>query len=226
MLYHYGFIERAEQPQRLSEGRKPLIYFLDREGASFLETKYDLPVDWKPKDNRVSQLFLDHLLQVNAIRVALTLSARQHAFSIDHWLDDKRLKSPQMKDQVELLGDGGKRTKAAVVPDAYFHLQTEEDSYNFFLEADMGTVTGESSKWERRDWGRKVRAYLEYYRSGGYEARYKTKDLRILTVTTGEARLTHLKGVTERAGGRARFWFTTFKRIENQDILLDHLNII
>jgi hypothetical protein len=57
------------------------------------------------------------------------------------------------------------------------------------LEIDLRTVTGVASVWGKRDWARKVSAYLEYYRSGNYQERYKTQSLRILTVMTGEKRL-------------------------------------
>ena len=134
-----------------------------------------------------------------------------------------RCLSPQMKDRVKLKSERGKGVQAAIVPDGYFRLRTNEDTYNFFVEIDRGTVTGEATEWGRRDWGRKIKAYLEYYRSGLYERRYGTRDLRILTVTTGETRLAHLKAVTEEAGGKGRFWFSTFDRIKHGDVLSDSL---
>ena len=64
-------------------------------------------------------------------------------------------------------------------------------------------------------------AFIEYYRSGKYHARYHTKSMRILTVTTGQKRLENLLAITEEVGGKARFWFTTFERILHADILVD-----
>jgi hypothetical protein len=87
------------------------------------------------------------------------------------------------------------------------------------VEIDRGTVTGESTKWENRDWSRKVLSYLTYYHSGQYQARYQTKSLRILTITTTEKRLATLKQATEKAGGRSRFWFTTQDKATTEDIL-------
>ena len=212
LLYHHGFLYRDEQPQKLSEGRKPLVYFLDRAGAAYLADHLDVTVDWDPRDNDVSFPFLKHLLATNDVRVAVSTSAIRHDWRIHTWLDDKMLKSPQMKDHVSLRGEKGQRSDASVVPDAYFRIETEEDAYNFFLEVDLGTVTGEATEWGKRDWARKVKAYLEYYRSGLYQKRYQTSDMRILTITTSEKRLAHLKTVTEKAGGKARFWFSTFAR--------------
>ncbi len=100
-------------------------------------------------------------------------------------------------------------------------LDTGVHLYHHFLEIDLRTVTGAASTWGKRDWARKVSAYLEYYRSGKYQQRYKTKGLRILTVTTGEKRLANLKAAAERVGGRARFWFTTLEQVRTSDVLTD-----
>ncbi len=43
----------------------------------------------------------------------------------------------------------------------------------------------------------------------------------MLTITTSEARLRNLKAVTEAEGGRERFWFTTFARFGQYDVLRD-----
>ncbi len=221
MLYHHGYLFRDEQPSKLSEGRKPLVYFLDQQGAEFLASSQEAEIDWDRHDNNVLFPFLQHLLATNDIRIAIILCTRKHEWEIIRWTDDKTLKSPQMKDKVKLKNERGKGLQAAIVPDGYCRLRTHEDTYNFFVEIDRGTVTGEATKWGKRDWGRKIKAYLEYYRSGMYQSRYATRDLRILTVTTGETRLSHLKAITEGEGGKGRFWFSTFNRITGRDILTD-----
>ncbi|MSP12817.1 MAG: hypothetical protein EXR62_07655 [Chloroflexi bacterium] len=222
MLFHKGYLFRDEQPVKLSEGRKPLVYFLDTKGAALLASLSDRTVaalGWQPRDNSVRYLFLEHLLASNDIRIAITVEARKHGWIIEEWRDEKQLKSPQMKDIVTITGPDGIKAKAVVVPDGYFRLQTQKDAHHYFLETDMRTVTGEASVWGRRDWARKVRAYLTYYASGLYRTRYHTADMRILVVTTGEGRLANLKRVTEKAGGRGRFWFTTFDHITTGNIL-------
>ncbi|MFL5627377.1 MAG: replication-relaxation family protein [Ktedonobacteraceae bacterium] len=221
MLYHHGFLFRDEQPQKLTEGRKPLVYWLDEKGAQFLAEETGEEVDWSSAEYDVSYLFLTHLLAINEVRVSITLAAQKHGFVIRTWLDDKHLKSPQMKDYVILTGAQGGKQKAAVVPDGYFLLDTGQHLYHHFLELDRGMVTGAATEWGKRDWARKVAAYLEYYRSGKYEERYKTQGLRILTVTTSEKRLSNLKAITEKTGGRARFWFTTLDHMHAGDILTD-----
>jgi hypothetical protein len=85
----------------------------------------------------------------------------------------------------------------------------------------MGTTTGMYAKYGRRDWARKVVACIEYYRSGKYQERYGTRSMRVLTVTTSDHRLANLKAVTEKVGGKGRFWFTTFERVRAADMLAD-----
>lgn len=219
LLYQYGYLFRDEQPTKLSEGRKPLVYFLDRMGALYLSQLEGQEVDWKPQDNDITYPFLQHVLATNDFRVAITRSARNQSIEIPVWLDDRTLKSRQMKDTITLKGENGGHERAAVVPDFYFRLETPEDRFHFFGECDLGTVTLDATGSGRRDWARKVKAYLEYYRSGLYERRYQTKDMRILTVTASPKRMENLKQVTEEAGGKSRFWFTTFQAIREADVL-------
>jgi hypothetical protein len=222
LLFHQGYLWRDELPTRLSEGRRPLIYFLDTKGAQLLaelaEVELD-ELDWNPKHNDANHSFLEHLMATNNVRVAVTVAARRLGWSIGKWIDDRGLKSPQMKTVVTLTGPQGGKRRTAVVPDGYFVLDNGTHVYHHFLEVDLCTVTGEASAWGRRDWARKVAAYLEYYRSGQYQAHYGTPSLRVLTVTTGERRLQNLKAITERVGGKARFWFTTFEDVDPARVL-------
>lgn len=224
MLYHHGYVFRDEQPSKLSEGRKPLVYFLDSRGAEFLTGQLGEAIQWDRKDNKVSWPFLDHLLATNDVRIAVCLAAVAQGLKINGWVDDKALKSAQMKDLVAIRGEEGGIQKAAVVPDGYFVLDAGEYVYHHFLEIDRRTVTGEATSFGSRDWARKVRAYLEYYHSGKYEKRYGTKSLRVMTITTGERRMAHLREITKkigRKGDNALFWFTTFEHATTAQILTE-----
>lgn len=225
LLFHHGFLQRAEQPQLISEGRKPYVYYVDKRGAEFLAYLYECEVkdlDWSPRSYPVGHLFLEHLLATNDIRVAIVLSAQKHGFVVEQWYDEKTLKSEQMKDTVILTTVQGKQQKASVVGDGYFRLYSDHYSHQF-LETDRGTVTGSSRKFGSKTWQRKVAAYLAYYRSGKYQARYNTRSMRIITVTTSVRRLQNLKAITEALGGKTRFWFTTFEEIERADVLTDRI---
>lgn len=222
-LYHHGHLSRHEQPHTMAEGRKFFLYQLDRQGVEWLARQDDggiQALDWKPGET-LSPLFLEHLIASNDVRIAIVRSAARHEFTIEKWLDERTLKQVQNKDTVVLTNAQGKRQTASVVPDGYFHLTTGKHHYHQFIEIDRSSVTGASKNWTRRTWARKVHTSLEYYRSGKYHARYHTKSMRILTVTTGQARLNNLCRITEESGGKSRFWFTTFGQALSSDILTD-----
>ena len=221
-LYHHGYLWRDELPTRLSEGRRPLVYFLDQKGKTALCNWYGLSpkeIDWQPRYNTVSDPFIGHLLQTNDARIAVTLAAQQPSFKVKEWLDDKTLRKQQNKDFVEIAGpQGGKSQKVAIVPDGYVHLKTPQTDFHFLLEIDRRTVVGQYSQWGRKDWARKIRAYIAYFTPPAegqpslYEQRYGTPHLRILTVTTGQERLANLKRITETAGGKAASGFPPLTR--------------
>ena len=221
-LYHHGYLWRDEQPTKLSQGRAPLVYRLDRKGAILLAELWGLELrdlDWDRPENAVSSPYLTHLLKTNEVRVAIVLAAGRHGLTIEEWLDDATLRKAQNKDYVTITGPHGGKQKAAIVPDGYFHLAASDYDYHHLLEIDLATVTGQSSRWGRRDWARKIRAYVEYDTSGLYRQRYGTSSLRILTVTTGPRRLSNLKEIAQRVGGKARFWFTTFDQLSPETAL-------
>lgn len=223
LLYQHGFLERSGQYQLPGEGMLPFVYRLDRRGAQYVADRLGCSLadlDWQPPE-RMSHLYQEHLLSTNDVRIAITLSAKKHGFVIPTWWDERTLRSQQMKDYVLIQGPEGGERKMAVIPDGFFTLEVGHRKGNLFLEVDLATVTGESSIWERRTYGRKMAAYLAYYRSGQYQKRYQSQSMRVLTVTTGDKRLANLKAVTEGVGGKSRFWFATFSAIKERDVLTD-----
>lgn len=224
LLYHHGYLYRDEQPTKFREGHRPLIYFLDRKGAQLLSEYLGVEpaaLDWHPRSNAAGagHLFLDHLLKTNDVRIAISLAAAQEQAVIESWLDDKALKSQQMKDYVQLHDIGSDEAPVALVPDGYFCLKLGNRQQHHFLEADMGTVIVAWGNPDRRAWAKKIHTYLKYHEHGQFQQRYQANSFRVLTVTTGERRLTHLKQVTEEAGGKARFWFTTFSQLTPETAL-------
>lgn len=223
LLTEHGFLLRIEQEQLLSEGRKPLVYFLAKHGAEELAVALGSTVselDWRSGQEKVGRLFLDHLLATNSVRIAVTLAARRPPYQLVEWRDDKTLKREHATDKVTITGAGGATKQAAIVPDGYFVLDIGEEIIRAFLEVDRRTVTGASEISGQHDWARKIRVYREYFRPEGlYEQRYGTKAGRVLTVTTGERRLDNLKRITEEQGGKSRYWFTTQAQATTEDIL-------
>jgi hypothetical protein len=222
LLARAEYILRAEQPSLLSEGSKPYVYFLAPRGAAYLAELQGLfteQLDWRDREYQVGSIFLNHLLATNDVRIAITRAAHVRGLTLSIWRDDRTLKRDHAKEYVVLTGPQGGTKRASVIPDGYFVLETGAYRHHYFLEVDRRTETGVAKTWGQRDWARKIAAYIEYHRSGKYLERYGTRSMRVLTVTTGERRLTNLKAITEKIGGKSRFWFTTFDRISSEAVL-------
>lgn len=224
-LTTYGLIRRIEQPVRRGEGPRPYIYALDKPGADILIEELGIEpgqLDWKSRTAEENYPFMEHLLATHDFRIALTLACEQHGFTLDTWVEEKTLKSEEMRDYVTLTGASGSPQRVAVVPDGFFTLLTHQRRGRFCLEIDRGMVTVAPTQADQRGWTQKIRAYLEYQASGTYERRYGGRQLWVLTVTTSERRLAHLKAATEAAGGDHRFWFTTFDQVTQKSQLANH----
>ncbi len=208
-LYDHGFLERKFVP--VIYGRSPTLYVLDRRGAELLraERGYDELV-WYPSSRELKSDFLEHTCAINDVRVAVTVAAREQGYDLFTWQSEADMKSDY--DRVSLRTSSGKTQIMPIVPDSYFALATPRGRTHFFLEVDRGTETSERFKT-------KVRAFLAYYTSGGYERRFGTRSLRVLTVVPGARRLANLKAVTEAAGGERSFWFALSTSVTAQTIL-------
>jgi len=177
-------------------------------------------MDWSARDIDLSWSGLKHLLMANDVWVAIILSARRHNYNLIEWIDERQLRRDHQKENVKIEEgmDKGKR-KFTLIPDGYFVLEAKTPKH-IFLEIDRATETGQATRGVK-DWSRKIKAYIAYYNSGKYHARYQAREMQVLTVTTSETRLANLKRITEQVGGQNRFWFTTKERIRNADILTD-----
>ncbi len=205
-----NYLLRHEQLQYYSEGKKPFLYQLGEEGAKLLPKQFPdeyVTFDWQP-----DRVITPHTIANNDVRIAFTLGAVS-PLTIAVWKDEATLKADHQQDTFLLPNPNGRNAKARVEPDDYFLLLNGSYPYHCFIETDLGTVAGQRSHWWERDWSRKVRAYLVYYTSGLYTKRYNTHGWRVLTVTISERRLANMKAVTEKVGGKSRFWFTTFDRL-------------
>ena len=226
LLAHYGFLHREEQPSKLSDGRKPYVFMIDKNALPLLAEELGVfreDIDWRPAHNRLTWRFLDHLLATNDVRIAIELAVQKKGFHLSRWLDDKTLKSNEMKDRVSIIGPEGANVEVTIVPDGYFLIWTGTHEYDRFLEVDMGTETGISSKFGRRTFSRKLRGYMEYYISGLYEQKYLSKAMVVLTVTTSEKRMRNLMQLAENINelNPLRFWFTTFDKVNSKSVLTE-----
>lgn len=222
MLTAATLVRRIEQPVRRAEPNKPYIYALDKKGAEILIAELGLKpqdVDWRPKNDETNYPFIHHLLATTDVRIALLHACERQELQLEEWIDERELKGEGMKDYVLFEGAGGKRQRAAIVPDAYCTIQAGERKTSLFWEIDRRTVTLQPTQAERRGWDRKVRAYRAYFDSDVYHQRYGNRPIRVMTVTSGAKRMHNLKQVTEDAGGLRLFWFTIFDDATSEKIL-------
>ncbi len=218
LLYHHGFLERTFLTVRASYLLSPAVYLLDKRGAELLRTEfgYDSLV-WSAKQHTVGQLFLEHTLAINDVRVAVTLACQASGFTLLEWRSESTLKSEY--DSVFIPSNGINKTETPLIPDSFFVIQTPKGKAPFFLELDRGTET-------TKRFQAKIQAYQVYVQSGAYEKRYGYKSIRILTVTTSQKRLDGLKAATEKAGGKERFWFALQKDMAAATVFHDNVWLV
>lgn len=212
-LYDHGFIDRRFQGAAVDKMNTAMLYVLDKRGAELLRGQLGLAIDWHPTGNEVSTQFLEHLVSINDVRIAVTISCQTKPnFELLHWLGDSELKADY--DRVMIRMTTGKHKTISLIPDSYFVLATPLGQSHCFLELDRGTMTVKRFK-------EKILAYQQYYATGVYQKRYQTRSLRVLTVTTSQIRADNLRLAAEELQVKQRFWFTALEQVYSHAILFD-----
>lgn len=225
-LFQYGYLERKAQTRRLDEPAKPLLYFLDEKGALLIAEKEGLfreQVNWRSQDNQLSDLFLNHTLAINDLRINFAVSANKLDMTIPEWKDERVLKNLQNRVVVEIK-TGGTKQKFNLYPDAYNCIEDNEGSqYHHFIEVDLGTETIKSSGLKKKDFQRKILAYRAYIQSGKFEKTYGADIFRVLIIAGSRNRMLNLKSASEEIEkkGNEIFWFTTLNQLQNANIISD-----
>lgn len=185
---------------------REVFYVLDVNGAQLLNDRYNTIVVPSALTQHVTSPFLWHTVAINDFWIMVKLAAKQEGYKLTHWKAEQELKKGY--DRVQLTSASGVHKSVSVIPDSYFVIDAPKGEAYFFLELDR-------ARSSLKRFRQKVLAYIEYLDSGAYERRYKTKKLRILTVTTSK-RKDHLKQLletTQKAGGKRRFWFAMLHEI-------------
>lgn len=210
-LFHNGYLERLFLPVRGGVAVSPTLYLLGKKGADELSLCGEyLNFYWAKDHLKVGTLFLSHSLAISEFRLKITLACRMAGISILEWQGEGALKKDY--DRVTVTSSSGVSRQFPIIPDGYFVLQTTKGKRHFVLELDRGTMEGKRFK-------AKVEGYTAYFESGAYKERYGTKSLRVLTVTETQRRMKNLKVITERAGGKSRFWFASLDTLTAENIL-------
>lgn len=211
-LFQHGYLDRQFHSLIAgSSATTPPIYTIGKKGAQLLVEACGY--DWR--DLRVPKKefawnFIEHLLKISDIRIAITLAARAHQWQIEKWEDERVFRAAP--DYVTIREPSGRTIEKPVLPDGYFCLVTPKGRAHFFLEVDRG-------REPERAFRPQIEVYEAYCDSGGYQVRYSKKSLRILVVTTTPTRLKRLKAITAKAEGDEKYCFTTFDQVNEQTVL-------
>lgn len=211
-LYDHAFLERKFLP--VVYGRSPTLYVLDKRGADLLRSERGYEdLIWYSSNKDLKTDFMEHTAAINDFRIAIVVAARRQGLELITWASESQLKADY--DRVQIATS---KRPVSLVPDSYFALVTPLGRAHFFIEIDRGTETLDRFK-------QKVRAYMAYHEGGGYEKRYGTKSLRILTVAFGAGRLANLRNataqVTQEVKGRRRFWFALATDLTPETVLTE-----
>lgn len=208
-LYHHGFLERKFLT--VLTQNSPTLYVLDRKGADLLRAEYGLEdLVWYNTSKNLSLEFMEHTTAINDFRIAVTLAVQTAGYELVQWIGERELKADF--DRVSIPSEANKPQSVSLIPDSYFVLKVPQGYAHFFVEIDRATESLPRFKT-------KIRAYVAYYKSGAYTKRYNTRSMRVLTITSGQKRLENLKKITEDAGGKRAFWFTTVKDVHSSSVL-------
>jgi hypothetical protein len=213
-LYDNAYVDRKFFPSSPREGRSPTLYILDRKGAEALrvEKGYQQIRFYASSKDRMTQT-LAHTYAINQVMTHVALACHKYGFQLESWQTENEVKADY--DRV-MITKAVKRETVPVLPDSVFTVIALKRRHRFLLELDRGTM--ETARFKA-----KVKAYNAYHESGGFEKRYNSTAMRVLTVVStrfsGEKRLMNLKRATEEAGGKARYWFTTLQATTPETVL-------
>lgn len=205
-LYHHGLLDRKFIGVGAARMNNPIMYVLDRRGAETL-IKQGYDIQWSSKHKRVKPMFLEHTLALSTLRVFVTKACQDKGYELLEWLGESELKASY--DRVKIKGVAG---STAVIPDSYCAIKTTQGIVHLFWELDRGTMPGKRFK-------RKIEAYQEYAKSELVKKRFGAHRFRVATVTESSRRATNLKAITEKVGGKSRFWFASLQELSPDTIL-------
>jgi hypothetical protein len=234
-LAEEGYIYWVEQP-RLRRESRPFVAFLTKKGADYVRELTDLPDELlqviRPKAGGLpfTLLTLRHRYLINAFRIQLGKELARNGFALRDAVDERTMRRTHKDVKVSYRLDDVDFREKWVVPDWYFMLEAWGRPFSFVLEIDTGSEAGETRKLDRNStYSHKIAAYIQWFNRLDGEGTSPCEKLypdtqgktRVLTVTSGEGRIEHLKQITERLRGKKRFWLTTFDRLaEAESILL------
>ena len=214
LLFHNGYLSAIQKPIPIGYGSSKRVYCLSKKGADLISHLYGekeaREINWNKKRNQVENFFIEHTLAINNVRIAFLKAVLETEDYDLFWFNEKEVKA--WKEKIDDPENSGKTI--AITPDAFLYLLGQEKKAYYFLEVDRATESN-------RRWQDKIRGYVEYVKSGKYQARFKTSALRVLTITTSKERMANLIKTTQSVENAYFFLFATFDQIKERNIVFD-----
>ena len=212
-LFHHQFLDRIFMPVVPGIGRSPTLYVLDKQGIALLRHEGIEDFSGLPS-KRGSSFFFEHTLAINDVRIAMSRACQERGWRVAEWRDENAMKADY--DRVRTRTRSGRTLDIPILPDSYFVIEIPDRGVShFFLELDRGTMTQERFR-------QKLVGYVAYHKVGGYERRFKSAGLRVLTVTDKPGRFPKLvESARSVEGIGRRFWFAQLEAVTASSVLTE-----
>lgn len=208
-LWENRYLDRYFLPTLMFHGSTEAIYMPGKKGVDIVAAMLGLErteiargMSYLKQKVRTHSflLSLDHILTVADFRIAFAEAAEDHPdVSLEGWIPER------MCEDSYRFWRAGEKVAGKLRPDGYCQCQHGEKRYSFFVEVDLGTMSGKAFE-------HKVQRYLDYSESGRYQQRFGVRYFRVLVATTGAQRLANLKQTSEELTDSI-FWFTTLDQV-------------
>jgi DNA-binding Lrp family transcriptional regulator len=197
-LFHHGYLERPRAQLQYYErgGSQTIAYGLGNKSGSLLQLNL---ASWGEKNRAIGRMYLEHALLVSDVMVSLELACRQHGIRL-LYEDELHLPVEAPLHWRVKLRDG---TRLGVIPDRVFTLEYPDQTGQmqracYFLEADRGTMPVVRQKKSQTSFYRKLLAYEATWTNKVHQRHLGLPRFRVLTVTTGAARVESLLAACSR----------------------------
>ena len=212
LLFHNGYLAGVHKAIPTGYGSSKRVYCLSKKGAALISHLYSekeaREIKWNEKYNKVEPFFIEHTLAINDVRIAFLKAVLETKDYTLFWFNEQEVKA--WKEKVDDPEDSSKTLP--ITPDAFLYLMGKDKKAYYFLEVDRATESN-------RRWRDKIKGYVEYVKSGKYQARFKTEALRVLTISTGKERIANLIKTTQSVENAYFFLFATLDQVKGDNII-------
>jgi hypothetical protein len=209
-LFDHGYLLRpvAQLATMPVNGPRPMVYGLGAKGARLLREQgrpVNADIDWTEKTKRAGAIFIDHTLAVSDFMVSLELACgRTPGIDIideSTILAEAPFATRSAREPLRWVVEqnaAGKRETWSVIPDGLFGLRFADNTGTFLLlEIDRGTIPIVRSGASHRSIERKLKTYVEGWRAGRHLQQFGRENLRVLMLTSSQARMEHMLSVVD-----------------------------